>query len=152
MQWHAHPTIYLYKDCVCWMQWDYVLFLPFFECVGIPCSHQACVITLCYKEEEKVFSGFNDHNVAVRWWSSYMLYTYKETPPDIKGLNLCLQISPLLALEDANDIKSAIVRLKNYPGESILDIAKLNCACLTNAGGGYIWYSVEWSHCWVESC
>ncbi len=43
---------------------------------------------------------------------------------DIKGPNLHLQISPLLALEDADDITPAIVRLKNYPGESI-DIANL---------------------------
>jgi hypothetical protein len=66
-----------------------------------------------------------------------MLYAYKETTPmainckfhrlamkDIKGPNLCLQISPLLALEDADYIAPAIVRLKNYPGESI-DIVKL---------------------------
>jgi hypothetical protein len=108
-----------------------------FERVGIPCTHQASVATLCYEGEGKVFLGFNHHNVAVRWWSSYMLYAYKETTPmamnckfhrlamnDIKGPNLRLQISPLLALEDAGDIAPAIVRLKNYPGESI-DIAKL---------------------------
>jgi hypothetical protein len=41
-----------------------------FECVGIPCTHQACVATLCYKGEGNVFLVFNHHNVAVRWWSS----------------------------------------------------------------------------------
>ena len=38
---------------------------------------------------------------------------------DIKGPKLRVQISPLLALEDADDIVPAIARLKNYPGESI---------------------------------
>jgi hypothetical protein len=66
-----------------------------------------------------------------------MLYAYKETTPmtmncnyhrlvmkDIKGPKLRVQISPLLALEDDDDIATAILRLKNYPGESI-DISKL---------------------------
>ena len=43
---------------------------------------------------------------------------------DIKGPKLSVQISPLLALEDSDDIATAIFRLKNYPGESI-DISKL---------------------------
>jgi hypothetical protein len=43
---------------------------------------------------------------------------------DIKGPKLRVQISPLLALEDDDDIATAILRLKNYPGESI-DISKL---------------------------
>ena len=44
---------------------------------------------------------------------------------DIKGPKLRVQISPLLAPEDADDIAPAIARLKNYPGESI-DISKLS--------------------------
>ena len=61
-----------------------------------------------------------------------MLYAYKDTTPmamncyfhrlamnDIKGPNLRVQISPLKALEDADDIAPAISRLKNYPEESI---------------------------------
>ena len=43
---------------------------------------------------------------------------------DINGPELRVQISPLLALEDSDDIATAIFRLKNYPGESI-DISKL---------------------------
>jgi hypothetical protein len=43
---------------------------------------------------------------------------------NIKGPKLRVQISCLLALEDADDIATAIFRLKNYPGESI-DISKL---------------------------
>ena len=38
---------------------------------------------------------------------------------DIKGPNLLIQISRHLSLEVADDIAPAIVRLKNYPGESI---------------------------------
>ncbi len=38
-----------------------------FERVGIPCSHQACVATLCYEAEGNIFLGFNHHNVAVCW-------------------------------------------------------------------------------------
>ena len=66
-----------------------------------------------------------------------MLYTYKASTPmamncnfhrlamnNIKGPKLRVQISPLLALEDADDIATAIFRLKKYPGESI-DISKL---------------------------
>ena len=118
-----------------------------FELVGLLCTHQACVATLCYeaahlddtgnKGERQVFLGFNHHNVSVLWWASYMLYAYKATTPmamncnfhrlamnDIKGPKLHVQISPLLALEDADDIATAIFRLKDYPGESI-DISKL---------------------------
>jgi hypothetical protein len=36
-----------------------------FERVGIPCSHQASVATLCYEAEEKCFLGFNHHDIAV---------------------------------------------------------------------------------------
>jgi hypothetical protein len=126
-----------------------------FERVGLPCTHQACVATLCYEAahpmdscssfpldtgnegERKVFLGFIHHDVSVRWWASFMLYAYKETTPmtmncnyhrlatkDIKGPKLRVQISPLIALEDADDVAPAILRLKNYPGESI-DISKL---------------------------
>jgi hypothetical protein len=97
-----------------------------FECVGIPCSHQACVATLCYEAKGDVFIGFNHHDVAVHWWSSYMLYACKETTPmamnctfhrlamkDIKGPNLRIQISRHLSLEVTDDIAPAIVRLKN---------------------------------------
>ena len=123
-----------------------------FERVGLPCTHQACVATLryeaahreslssCYLDTgnkgEQFFLGFNHHDVAVHWWASYMLYAYKETTKmamncyfhrlamnDIKGPNLHVQISPLIALEDADDIAPAISRMKNYPGESI-DMAK----------------------------
>ena len=102
-----------------------------FECVGLPCTYQACVATLCYeaahlddtgnKGERQVFLGFNHHNVSVRWWASYMLYAYKETTPmamncnfhrlamnNIKGPKLHVKISPHLALEDADDIAPAI--------------------------------------------
>jgi hypothetical protein len=61
-----------------------------------------------------------------------MLYAYKETTPiamnfsfhrlamkDIKGPNLRIRISCHLSLDVADDIAPAIVRLKNYPGESI---------------------------------
>jgi hypothetical protein len=61
-----------------------------------------------------------------------MLYAYKETTPmemncnfhrltmkDIIGPKLGIQISCHISLEVANDIAPAIVRLKNYPGESI---------------------------------
>ena len=118
-----------------------------FEHVGLPCTHQACVATLCYEAahldntgnegERQVFLGFNHHDVSVYWWASYMLFAYKATTPmamncnfhrlamnDIKGPKLHVQNSPLLALEDADDIATAIFQLKNYPGESI-DISKL---------------------------
>ncbi len=87
--------------------------------------------------ERQVFLGFNHHDVSVHWWASYMLYTYKASTPmvmncnfhrlamnNIKGPKQRVQISCLLALEDADDIATAIFRLKNYPGESI-DISKL---------------------------
>ena len=66
-----------------------------------------------------------------------MLYAYKASTPmamncnfhrlatnDIKGPKLRVQISSLLALDDADDITPAVARLKNYPGGSI-DISKL---------------------------
>ncbi len=52
-----------------------------FERMGLPCVHMACVAKLCH--EKKIFGsitasflGFTHHDIAVRWWSSYMYYAY----------------------------------------------------------------------------
>jgi hypothetical protein len=111
--------------------------------VGIPCSHQASVATLCYEAEGRDFLGFTHHDVAVRWWNSYMLYAYKDTTPvemncnfhrmamnDIKGPKLRIKISPHIPLEDADDIAPAIVNF-TIEGDTLY---QENYSLLTDAG------------------
>jgi hypothetical protein len=50
-----------------------------FERIGLPCVHLACVATLCHEmpvvdSNCSKFAGFTHHDIAVRWWSSYMYY------------------------------------------------------------------------------
>jgi hypothetical protein len=52
-----------------------------FKRIGLPCVHLACVANLChdmpvFDSHTSKFSGFTHHDIAVRWWSSYMCYAY----------------------------------------------------------------------------
>jgi hypothetical protein len=57
-----------------------------FERMGLPCGHMACVAKLCHETKSFgsitcKFSGFTHHDIAVRWWSSYMYYVYRSSTP-----------------------------------------------------------------------
>jgi hypothetical protein len=57
-----------------------------FERIGLLCVHMACVAKLCHEtsvfgSHTSTFSGFTHHDIAVRWWSSYMYHAYRSSTP-----------------------------------------------------------------------
>jgi hypothetical protein len=57
-----------------------------FERISLPCVHMACVTTLChdtsvFAPHTSKFAGFTHHDIAVRWWISYMYYAYRSSTP-----------------------------------------------------------------------
>jgi hypothetical protein len=61
-------------------------FCKHFERIGLQCVHLACVVTLChdtpvFDSNTSKFSGFTHHDIAVRWWSSYMYHAYQPSTP-----------------------------------------------------------------------
>jgi hypothetical protein len=55
-----------------------------FERIGLPCVYMACDATLCHDtsvfgSHTSKFAGFTHHDIAVRWWSSYMYYAYRSS-------------------------------------------------------------------------
>ncbi len=55
-----------------------------FERIRLPCVHMVCVAKLCHEtsvfgSHTSKFSGFTHHDIAVRWWSSYMYYAYQSS-------------------------------------------------------------------------
>ncbi len=72
-----------------------------FERIGLPCVHMACVAKLCHESSvvgshTSKFSRFTHHDIAVRWWSSYMYYAYGSSTPShiIKKYHL-LAMNPI---------------------------------------------------------
>jgi hypothetical protein len=108
-----------------------------FERIGLPCVHLACVANLyhdtpVFDSHTSKFAGFTHHDIAVRWWSSYMYYAYRPSTPShilekyhllamnpIKGPKMRCTVLQYLELYDTPQYLPAIDRLKNYPMNSI---------------------------------
>jgi hypothetical protein len=104
-----------------------------FKRTGLPCVHMACVAKLCHEtsvfgSHTSKFSGFTHHDIAVRWWSSYMYYAYRSSTPShniekyhllamnpIKGPKMRFNVPQFLEIYDEQQNLSAIDHLKNYP-------------------------------------
>jgi hypothetical protein len=109
----------------------------YFERIGLPCDHLACVATLCHEmpgfdSHCSKFAGFTHNDIAVRWWSSYMYYAYLTSTPShivqkyhllamnsIKGPKMRCNVPMFLEIYDPKDFLPAIDCLKNYPRNSI---------------------------------
>ncbi len=108
-----------------------------FERIGLPCVNLACVATLCHDtpvldSHTSKFAGFTNHDIVVRWWSSYMYHAYQPSTPlhifekyhllamnPIKGPTMRCNVPQFLGLHDTQEYSPAIDRLKNYPRNSI---------------------------------
>ncbi len=108
-----------------------------FERIGLPCVHMACVATLChdtsvFAPHTSKFAGFTNHDIEVRWWSSYMFYAYQSSTPlhiikkyhllatnPIKVPKMRCYVPQLLEICKAQEYFSAIDHLKNSPRNSI---------------------------------
>ena len=110
----------------------------YFERIGLPCVHQACVSSICHSiyidiesGVKSVFAGFTQHDISVRWWSQYLYYAYRPTTSSIivqqfhslsinpiKGPRLWCNIPCNATIEVSQEILPAIYRLKNYPKNS----------------------------------
>ncbi len=91
-----------------------------FERIGLPCVHMACVAKLWHETSvlgchTSKFSRFTNHDIAVRWWSSYMYYAYQSSTPlhiikkyhllamnPIKGPKMRCNVAQLLEIYDAH--------------------------------------------------
>jgi hypothetical protein len=111
-----------------------------FERIGLPCVHMVCVAKLCHEtsvfgSHTSKFSGFTHHDIAVRWWSSYVYYAYQFSTPShiikkyhllamnpIKGPEMRCNVPQLLEIYDAQQILPAIDHLKNYPRNQSLNL------------------------------
>jgi hypothetical protein len=109
-----------------------------FERIGIPCVHIYSVA----KALDPKWNGFTHHHVAVRWWTTYICYGFREdntnNSPMTGSLNALAQcdieapsisLTPLPGLNvqkpDSGTTSAhlpAFLRVKNYPQEELLQI------------------------------
>jgi len=118
-----------------------------FERAGIPCQHIAAIMMMI----DPNWAGFTHHDVAVRWWTSYIMFGYRynnestrelsrllhrQRVNDIKGpsaLGLPLEdvpivpsvtvTEPLMLPNESNASQSAIFCCKNYPQEYLSSLS-----------------------------
>jgi hypothetical protein len=108
-----------------------------FEKSDIFCKHQCSVAKLIYKMGNASFGGFNHHDVALRYVTSYMHLAFrKSTPAIIRQMYMKLVMyngeGPLLRsgipdnnifpIEEPLEILPAHDRLKNYSSDDVSDL------------------------------
>lgn len=108
-----------------------------FECRGHFCADQISVAELVHEHNGASFEGFTHHDVAMRYWISFMHLAYKSTTPlhiqkhlhslcnnEVTGPKLRCEISDTLSIEPPSEPQSALERLKNYD-PSCIDMKKV---------------------------
>ena len=106
----------------------------YFERCGIPCVHLFSVF--CHlSPNDKPFVGFSHHDVAIRWWSSYLYHGYLPSSPD--NLRNCFDklshndilgpkfIHPLESQEEyvmPTKVVAPLYRILNYSHEDLVHL------------------------------
>jgi hypothetical protein len=103
-----------------------------FETTGIFCSHQDSVAFAVSTDIGIDWEGFSKHDVAVRWWTSFMYFAYKQSTPenllkmfhslasnDMKGPVLRGGIPSSMTIFRKTADEDALDRLKNYDKDGI---------------------------------
>lgn len=119
----TYSIVQTWPHIVHYQRWHHVLALS--KTKGIFCVHIVCVCDHVYIECGEIFQGFTQRDIAVRWCSSYIHLTYKNTfskhiqnavhnpaVNDIKGLTLKISIPSCLATADNSPLLPALDHLK----------------------------------------